>query len=1712
MPTSTTRWKDGRFGRFTLDVPLGEGGFGEVWSARDPLRPGERLALKIARSSSGAVGAGRASREFRLGARVRHPVLVELLESGVAEGREYLLAERIDGRHLEPPWPRDGLEAVTVDLLGALEAVHAAGLVHGDIQPGNLIVEGASPPGPRPTSSGASPRARLLDFGLARERGYEGAKRTGGHPLFLSPEALLGETPDERADLYSLGLVLFQCLVRSISSPLAEHLEYALAGGYRDEASQVDLPWKFGSLLPRLLEPQPRARLQSASEALELVSGERDGRRTTVPSFESSSTIGVGEYSESLRRALTSVAGGGAKLRTLVVTAERGGGKTRCIRDASLSAVALGVRSMEWPLALRAAENRARERESGSAGSGEELAVAPGSRRDERLRLLDALEEVLAEQPTALLVDDADRLTGDEVALLSALVSDRQRARREGARAPLVLVVTQELEGSARPEVLGLLALLRESYSTSEHRLRPWGEVELSLYLDEVLPPRRELGEFERAFRERTGGNPGLARALLREVARRGELVRRTGAWRVALEALATLEPPGERRLFDEAWIALSPPARAIATAAVLAFDPKTSPSDEDWASTCGLDRPGVRAARREIDASDLLRSGGTLDSALRNLASGRRLRVRIGRAAGPVERVRLRRIVARWSGASPRERLYQRLRFESVDFASIRTLATNGDAVDLRLFKAHATSRADAADRARSARFAAELAMRRGQFAAAAVCARLAVLSSPTNGHDHDRVRDRLLLAEALAFAGRTGDARAAFELAARGATGELAARVAYGRAVFAYRINEFRNAVAFCAEAVRGDGVVPAYRSLSGTLALASGDRRRAADEFRRAFALATDRGDLRASAATAVNAARLYLREGRSGVAERLLARATRAFSRAGEFAEAARARGNLGVVYRRREKIDAAFTALESAADDHRRAGDAESLAASLASLSALAREIGLAGTASRYAQAARRAASRAGAAAESRLARSPEWAIHSALLALDLGGEAGTSDSPSGEASRAREGADALLLRVRSRSVDDLAADERLARRAGDEALDPGDAVWILAALERARANECARAGDKETGSAARLSALAITGLERLARKSRVARVGLLTERIERSSPGETDPNDRRDLAAALDGLAHRGVRARALAVLVRRSDESERRTFLKQLRSLVDEWTLDVSASDRPSFFGRTDIAEIVSMIEPTQTSDSIESDRSTGEVLRFTREILATDDVRRVLREIVDAASGLTGAELGALVVRGGGGFEIAAAREHGEDIEEPESRISTTIVDRTLRDGRPRLTTDAAEDITLRSITSVEELGLRSVLCVPVRAREGGGGAVLYLDNSVERGVFTASQLALVESFCVVGALAWRSAEERREREELVGELTRVRATLESELGSARRQVREADRREAVEFDGIVGASAAMRRVLRWIETIAPSDLPVLISGPSGAGKELVARAVYRHSRRRDRPFVAENFGAIPAGLIESVLFGHRRGAFSGADRDQRGLFELASGGTLFLDEIGELPLELQSRLLRALEEGEVRPLGSESAIRVDVRIIAATNRDLRAAVADGRFREDLYFRLQGAEVRVPPLSERREDVAPLVAHFLARETESGAPARRFSAEALERLERHRWPGNVRELQHEVRRACLLAESRVIGVDDLSDSVREGRGLDGGASEHESAGGSGAFLSLKEIEKRAILDALARFEGHRGKAAAALGVARSTLYLKLKSYGVAD
>ena len=470
-----------------------------------------------------------------------------------------------------------------------------------------------------------------------------------------------------------------------------------------------------------------------------------------------------------------------------------------------------------------------------------------------------------------------------------------------------------------------------------------------------------------------------------------------------------------------------------------------------------------------------------------------------------------------------------------------------------------------------------------------------------------------------------------------------------------------------------------------------------------------------------------------------------------------------------------------------------------------------------------------------------------------------------------------------------------------------------------------------------------------------------------------------------------------------------------------------------------------------------------------------FSARLLQSGDVPALLDALLDEAIDLTHGDRGFLVLVEGDQRSVKVARNvNRENVARDVETLSDTVVDRVLRTGEPLLVSDATADPEFSASTSVVNLKLSSVLCVPLMHR-GRPFGVVYVGTDRVGTHFDRHGLDTLTIFAAQASLLVQNA------------------LLLDELRADNRGLRE--RLEQQRFGDLLGSCPGMQEVYRQIEKVAPTDLSVLVVGETGTGKELVARELHRRSPRASGPFVAINCGALPETLLESELFGHVKGAFTGAVATRPGRFQLASGGTLFLDEVGDMPPVLQVKLLRALQDRTVQKVGDHREEAVDIRVIAATHRTLEEEVKRGAFREDLYYRLATLTLRVPPLRERGEDVAVLARGFLQTFGESyRAAARGFTPAALAAIRRHPWPGNVRELENRIKKAAVLSDGPLVRAEDLDFPPEELPPL------------TPLQEAKDDFELRYVLEALKRHGGNRARTARALGVDPRTIFRLLE------
>ena len=843
-----------------------------------------------------------------------------------------------------------------------------------------------------------------------------------------------------------------------------------------------------------------------------------------------------------------------------------------------------------------------------------------------------------------------------------------------------------------------------------------------------------------------------------------------------------------------------------------------------------------------------------------------------------------------------------------------------------------------------------------------------------------------------------------------------------------------------------------------LDGLIALTRGDVDRARERLDRADSLARTSGDLAARARTRSLLGMTAQRAGDHDLARRCFHDAWSLACEAGDAHAAATCLVNLGGAELDCGSLGEALRALTRAARSLAALGRLVELARALANVASLHAWIGDRDTARDLARRALDAAHAVGDAVGAAFAQ---------MVAADA------LDDP-------RAAGNALLdaARTLADAGDDTRADEARARA-------------VLRLLDGGALDEALHASHA-MGPHGALPALARVALA-LARHASPADLSAL----QREAAG----------AVSLDAAAESALIALRLDAACARAtrDESAATRALAALRARVD-----ALAATLPADLG----ARFTAQHGPREESP-VTAARDAARwrrLIAITHRLNDEPRLRALLELVMDAIVELTGASRGFLLLRGDdGALRIRTARNLGQrDLDGDDMAFSRSVAERVAHEGEALVTVDASADGRFNTSASVTAMQLRSILAVPLRVHGEVVGTV-YVDDRFRVGAFDDDAVEVARAFADAAAVAIHNARARadlqralRRAERLSGELERRVDAQRVELDAVRQTLAAESARGR--YEGLIGRGPAMARLLGLVDRVAPTAMSVLLQGESGTGKELIARAIHANSARAARPFVAENCGAIPETLLESVLFGHVRGAFTGADRNRAGLFEVADGGTLFLDEVGEMSPAMQAKLLRVLQEGEVRPVGGERSRRVDVRVIAATHRDLPEMVRRGTFREDLFYRLAVMVLPVPALRERREDIPALVAHLLQRH---GHGALQIDRRAMARLVGAPWPGNVRQLENELQRAAVLADG-IIREEDLTLGPAAPESPARGARREGAQPGLDLRNAVEDVEREMVERALREQGWNQSRAAKVLGLSRFGLQKKLKRLGI--
>ncbi len=1022
-----------------------------------------------------------------------------------------------------------------------------------------------------------------------------------------------------------------------------------------------------------------------------------------------------------------------------------------------------------------------------------------------------------------------------------------------------------------------------------------------------------------------------------------------------------------------------------------------------------------------------------------------------------------------------------------------------------------------------------AERALDRGRLDDAAQA--LAVLGAPRA--PNERVRIGLIRARVSLGQGDASGALSELEkietLATKQKLGR-AWRTVEARALL--RAGRYSDAAA-SAQAVIGedprDALTADALSVRGVALAFTGDSGAARDVLEEATALARSLGDPRMEAVALGSSAIAHQRAGRSAEARAAYEASLAAAEHAQDAATVATMRLNLAGIAHAEGDLARALIHLEATVDMGRRAGLGLAVNQALLNLATLDLYLGR--------------AARARASLDQLASKRSELseAARTQLLGLEAEHAARTGDA-SRAASLYEEAARAWELQGRSHDVAELRLEGLLAR-ARAPGVDTGALAGELDAVRRA----CGEAGFGEHEALAELVHAAIahgSGQEDAARRALDASLEA-ARKTGRSEWAWQALDARAKLAAAQGGMAtaRRDTEA-ALSMLeetAARLPRDLREVFWDdpRRRALRQAHTATIVA---PSLSPATGGVLAPPRVGTGNTSlfGSLSGEDRLARIFEITRELASEHDIERLLQRVTDHAVALLGAERGFVLLLGDGGqLEAHTARTRGGG-DEPHARFSRSVAERVVETHEAVVTVSARDDERLAAALSVHQLMIQSIACVPIRGAPPLCPTIgaLYVETRLRPGVRFEQEVPTLRAFADQAAIAIENARLLSENRHRADELARANAELASardeiartlgrrteQLAEAKRDLKQvrAELRGHFGYGGLVGTSGPMRQLYALIDRVKDTDVALLVSGESGTGKEIIARAVHQNGPRAPMKFVGINCAAIPATLLESELFGSVKGAFTGADRDRRGLFREADGGTLLLDEIGEMTLQMQTGLLRVLQEKRVRPVGGAQEEAVDVRIIAATHRDLAEMVAEKTFREDLYYRLHVVELHVPPLRNRTEDIPLLIDHFISIfATRYRRDRKTVSREAVRRLCAFPWPGNVRQLEHVLLSAWLMSEGLEIGADDLelptsgrivstpslSDPSRpQARTPSSSGNRAESKAG------LRAIERERILGALASANWNRVQAAKLVGLPRRTFYRRLKEFGLVE
>gem|GEM_PF-117804 len=1791
--------------RYEMLEKMGEGGSGEVYRVRDLLKE-RTVALKML-SRLGGAGERylRFRHEFRTMTRLRHPHIVEVYDFGVTQDDiPFFTMEHIAGGTITEYLARVGLEYPTLAMLltqicQTLEYIHGKGLVHGDIKPGNILVQ-----------EGETPAVKLMDFGLAARiadlarAGVTETAQTGllaGTLEYIAPEIARGRYADRRTDLYSLGVVLYEiatgiCPFRGDSpvSLIRQHLETAPIPP-SEQVEEVDT--ELEEIILRLLEKRPSHRFQSAAELMNrlLSIGDEELAVLPLPSDHIMSAEFVGREEE--LRALQSVleeATGGAG-RTVLVEGEVGVGKSRLVEEFKFNAQLERAATLEATCfqGQRELHGAVRDIILQAVGLVEPrnpdlvyqharalIRFVPELREkpylayieeppelepaQERLRFLDDAARFLSaashHQPLVVFIDNlhlADRMTVEFVRYLARNVK-RNRILLCATYRKGELPLADESERGTR--VAQLISWLAERTDVREITLERMRKDEIKVLISTLLGAADPPAELAGFLFERTGGNPLFCVEMLRSMVEEGLLVRRNHQWQFSRPGVPAV-PRTVRTIIGRRLERLDRTRKEIVEAIAIArkdIEVETLREmvgrDEEELLDClhELVRVGIveerrpdasityqfahallkqtvyesisEDARRELHgrlahllraacgddeafAGDLayhFHNGGDIEEALHY---SRVAATRAANAYANEEAIEhYSRILALLGDDGDEYRLEILLTLgELYDVTGCynEAVKTNEDALALaKRLKAPPATVADIHRRL------GHIWFQQGQYEQAHRALRKGIqrLGAKSETPEMARLRNEIGWIYV-----RQGEHEKAIESCLKGLRLVEATDHFYELAqsqnllgVIYLNKGDYERATRYHLEALELREKVGARRDVGGSyinLGVCASRAARweeAADYYRKGLKIMQEVGAVRGIAILLDNLGNLASRRGELDQALDYSLQALEIAERIGDRQGIARLYNNLGLTCERRGEYERALEFQMKGLELRQAMGDSRGTVIGLHNLGSIqmrmgswdqARETLLQGL------------------AMSKDVGEPGVAVACSLLLGQLHHRMGAWDDALDHylsvirdcvrmKDLLREANASGLLGLLHLDRGDTEAAQPLFTRQLEVAEKVGARDELVAAHIGLAQYHLARGEDDEANRLA-LKAVDVSrqiGIPVL--KGEALTVAATTW----SALGERE-QAREAFDEAIELLQSTGApyeHSRALAASGwDRIDAGETERGWEDLGE-AETIFLKLGAAREAS-----KIWDGVKGADDSYVSKLRKEGKELATLYRISQVMNSILDLDRLLDKVMDLVVETMRAERGVLMLLDSqtGTLDVRVARNMDRATIEDARNISLGIIRDVARRGQPVVTADAQTDAQFKERESVVLYGIRSLLCVPLKIR-GEIVGTIYLDNRRASDMFGPDDVEFLTAFANQAAIALENAR-------IYVELKEAKERLDQENIALRKEVVGRYR-----FENIVGRSARMEEVYDLVEKVCQSRANVLIFGESGTGKELIAKTIHYHGPRAQGPFVQINCAALPETLLESELFGIERGTATGVDR-RIGKFEQADGGTLFLDEIGDMSPAVQAKVLRVLQEREFERVGGRKTVSVDVRIIAATNKDLERLVKDGTFREDLYYRLNVVPIIIPPLRQRRDDIPELADHFLMRfAAENDRELTGISPAAMRLLMSYDWPGNVRELENAIERAVVIECETAIAPESLPQAVVQA--VEAPRTEpteedlHHMDYRKAKEVLIDRFDRDYLEDLLFRNCGNISQSAREAGMDRRNLQTKLKRYGI--